>query len=446
MSVAILRARLREKSGALAPLKVKAFAEVASVEDRTALKTAMDDIVGVEEQLELAERDEALQAKASRRADATTQTVEDIKSTALAATAKTYKQEDVLAIAAAAVVKAGTTGNALKILEDDGYGGLVKELQINTKAVNTLVSSEGGILVPAAIMGGIMPLLRARSTFIDAGPVRVRLTNGKYTLPRGLAGSTASYIAEGALKPVSTPTWDGVSMQAKKLAGIVPMTNEARDWAIGDLVAYVREDLRNALALTMDLNAWLGTGAGAAPTGILNKTGVQTFTGTFAGPTAPTLAELDALATGMILKLTTANIFANGNWRWIMSYRTAMRLADTRDGNGNKAFPMMEGVGTAAANWKGFPVTVTSQIPTNGGVGTDETTLALVDFSHVLFGEEEGVRMAMSDHATLNTTGATNGTGLVHLWQQNMFAILAESMHDFGLRTALAVVKSTIRF
>jgi hypothetical protein len=33
------------------------------------------------------------------------------------------------------------------------------------------------------------------------------------------------------------------------------------------------------------------------------------------------------------------------------------------------------------------------------------------------------------------------------LWQQNMYAILAESMHDFGLRLSKAVVKALgIRF
>ena len=75
-----------------------------------------------------------------------------------------------------------------------------------------------------------MPLLNKQSTFIEANPVRVPLTNGQFVLARGLAGATASYIAEGALKPVSTPTFDAISMRAKKLAGIVPITKEAQMW------------------------------------------------------------------------------------------------------------------------------------------------------------------------------------------------------------------------
>ena len=210
---------------------------------------------------------------------------------------------------------------------------------------------------------------------------------------------------------------------------------------VGDIEAYVRQDLRNALALTLDLNAYLGTGAGASPLGILNKVGVQTNSSTFAVPATPTLAELDAFATSMILKLTTSNIFANDRWRWLMPYRTAMRLADMRTSTGGDiAYPEMNLGRAGGPIWKGIPVIITSQIPTNGGAGTNETTIALVDFNHVLFGEEEGITVRMSDQATLNVDG---GSTLVHLWQQNMFAILCEAMHDFGLRTVKAVVKQT---
>jgi HK97 family phage major capsid protein len=337
----------------------------------------------------------------------------------------------------------------LKILADNGYQALADVLgsvTVNGKAVNTLVSSEGGVLVPTPVSGGIMPLLRAESTFINAGPVRVPLTNGQFVLARGLAGATASYIAEGALKPVSTPTFDSISMRAKKLAGIVPITEEAVRWTIGDIEAYVRNDLRNALALTLDLNAWLGTGAGASPLGILNKVGVQTLAPTFASATAPTLAELDTFASAMIMKLVTVNIFSNPRWRWVMPYRSAMKLGNMRVGagtDGDFAFPEMNLGRAGGPNWKGFPVIITSQIPTTGGGTTDETTIALVDFSHVLFGEEEGINTKMSDTATLNVDG---GSTLVHLWQQNMIAILAEAMHDFGLRTVKAVVKATVRW
>ncbi len=445
MTLEQLRAALREKHGALSALKAKAYGENGTAEDLKAFEDGLTECETLEKKIEELLREEALAGRLAKLA-----TTPAVDPALPAVPKKEVKPEQTLAIAAAAVVKTAKGGNPLKTLEDEGYGQFAQQLVASSvnKAVNTLVSSEGGILVPTVLSGGIMPLLRSKATFIDSNPVRVTFTNGRFTLPRGLAGATASYVAEGALKPVSTPTFDSVAMLAKKLAGIVPLTNEAKMWTIGDIEGYVREDLRTALALTLDLNAWLGTGAGASPTGILNKAGVQTVTGTFGTATAPTLAELDTFATAMILKLTTANIYSNGNWKWVMSYRTAMRLADIRVGgtNGESAYPDMNLGRAGGPMWKGFPVVVTPVIPTNGGATTDETTIALIDFTNVLFGEEEGIVMRQSDQATLNTTGATNGTGLIHLFQQNMFAILAESMHDFGLRTALTVVKSTIRW
>lgn len=449
MNLEQLRALLKQKSGNLDTLQAKALGPDGADEDLRALEDALKEIEDLDRKIDLAEKAEAAKARSSVPAQAPAGMGHNGGPTMYAQPAEKVEGHRLVSFAAAAVIKAGKGGNAYQTLTDEGFGQVAQQLWgAQEKAVNTLVSSEGGILVPTpAAQGGIMPILRLASSFIDAGPAPVQLINGQFSQARGLAGASASYVAEGAAKPVSTPTFDAISMRSKKLAGIVPLTNEARKWAVPNIEAYVREDLRNAMAVTMDLNAYLGTGSGSSPLGILNKSGVQTFTPTFASATAPTLAELDAFATGLILKLTTANIFANGKWRWLMPYRTAMRIADMRDGNGNKAFPEMDLGRAGGPLWKGFPVIITSQIPTNLGTGTDETTVALVDFTHVLFGEEEGIMVKMSDQATLNTTGATNGTGLVHLWQQNMFALLAESEHDFGLRTALAVVKSTaIRF
>lgn len=457
MTLEEMRAALRKMQEALAALKDKAFSAEGTEADVDALEKHVKDILALEKKIDLAELSEKAAARAARPAnDTTTGTLPAVNGAGDGASVSTRRsllphgltgQDLLVRVAAATILAKGRGQKVLQVLDDEGYGqiaGLLADVRDPSgKAVNTLVSSEGGVLVPTPLTGGIMPLLRVESSFIAANPVRVTLVNGQYVLPRGLAGATASYVAEGALKPVSTPTFDAISMRAKKLAGIVPITNEAVRWTIGAIEEYVRADLQNALALTLDLNAWLGTGAGASPLGILNKVGVQTVTPTFVAPTAPTLAELDTFARLMILKLTTANILTTGRWRWVMPYRTALKLADMRVGagtDGEAAFPEMSLGRAGGPVWKGFPVIVTAQIPTNLGAGTDETTIALVDFAHVLFGEEEGITMRMSSEATLDVTGAGS---LVHLFQSNMFAILAEAMHDFGLRTVKAVVKAT---
>lgn len=445
MTLEQLRALLAQKHGALAPVKVKAFADGATQEDLDAFETALKECEGIEKKIAILERSEALDAATSRSAEVVTGAEEiDGETGRIAPTPKAAPLKielgQKLSLTAAAIIKAGKSGDPLKILANEGYEQFANELKAHRKAVNTADEDEGGILVPTTLQNGILPLLRNESTFLNANPTRVQLINGSFKQPRGATGATAGYVAEGALKPVSTPTFDAIDMKAKKLAGIVPITNEARKWTVGNLESYIRDDLRNALALTMDVNAYLGTGAGSSPIGIFNKSGVQTVAGAFVNPAAPTLAELDRFATAMILKLTTANIYSNPRWRWVMAYRTLMYLADMRvgDNDGELAYPSLQGENPT---WKGFPVAVTNQVPTNLGTGTNASLIGLVDFSHVLFGEEQGIVMKMSDQATLDPDGT--GENLIHLFQQNMFAILAESEHDFGLRYAKAVVKAT---
>jgi HK97 family phage major capsid protein len=441
-----LRAKLREKHAALVALRTKAFGDDAKQEDVDAFEAALKECEDIETKIGLAERDEAIAAKTAKPADAPTTPAAQ---PTVSATAKDNKPEEVLAIVAASLVK-GKEDNlpALKVMADAGYGRLASELvPHNQKAVNTLVSAEGGILVPQAQVGGILPLLRQQVTFLDAGPTQIELANGQYKVARGASGATAAYVGEGGLKPVSTPTFDAIDMASKKLAGIVPLTEEVTRWAIGNIQNYVQNDLRSALALTMDLNMWIGTGAGTSPLGVFNKANIQTIAAApfFADAAAPTVEELDRMGDAMVLALISAGLMpAAGRWRWVMSYRTAMWLASLRLGDtsqGDLAYPTMTGAGQNAVTWRGFPVTVTAQVPTNLGVGTNESFIALVDMSHVLFGEEMVINMRWSNQATLDPDGS--GENLIHLWQQNMSAVLAESMHDVGLRYSKAVVKAT---
>ena len=107
-------------------------------------------------------------------------------------------------------------------------------------------------------------------------------------------------------------------------------------------------------------------------------------------------------------------------------------LADARGANGQAIYPELN---SDNPTWKGFRVLVTTQFPSNGGATTDESTLALVDWSNVLYGDEEDITVRTSMEATIDP-----GTGtLVHLFQQNMMAVLMEAQHDIALNYDQAV-------
>ena len=445
MTLEQLRAALREKHGALPEIKAKGRAEAATDADVQAYGDIVKAIEKLNEQIDTAEREEAIEAKSAKPAEKVTATVEE----KLPAQVAVKDPLEFYCLTAAAVFKAKKTMQSVQdVLENEGYGQIVQKLLLaprNQKVLNTLVSADGGILVPAAQVGAnVFDLLRVESTFINAGPTRIPLVNGQFKQGTATSGATASYVGEGGKKPVSTPQFSSITMASKKLAGIVLMTDEMVRWSAPDLAAYVRNDLQASMATTMDLNMWLGAGTGSTPTGVLIKSGIQTVTGTFSSATAPTLAELDTFGTAMILKFITANIYNSSQWKWLMSYRTFMKLSNMRVGSSDGVFAYPE-LHNTPPSWKGYPVILSNNIPTNLGGGTDETYIALIDMRYVLFGEEEGLTFRFSDQATIDTTG--DGTANVYLFQQNESAILAESMHDVGLRTVKAVVRASgIRF
>lgn len=447
MALAELRAALATKVAAIEGLKTKAFASEATAEDIEAFDKAVAEAETIEKQIALAERAEAVAAKSA----ATVQhTPAPAAPTVPAQPVTEIKADEKLGLLAAAQVKAFFGKESIvKVLDDNGYGQFAKSI--------TTDSGSAGVLVPQPLQREIIELLRPQTTFLQGNPRRVPLTHGKFKQPRGASGAQAGYVGEGALKPITDVTFDRVELSAKKLAAIVPLTDEAKAWSLPDLEAYVRADLQRTLSQAIDTAAYWGPGTSSAPKGILTLAGIGSRDTVATDPKQPTITEIDREASWAILSLTAANIPASPSWAWLLSYRTLEYLKNIRVGgtNGDLAYPELHG---ANPTWKGFRVFVTNQVPDNGGGTTDESSISLIDFAHVLFGEEPGgTRVKVSDQATLQVgteivtvpgvSGApdvvTEVPVLLNLFQQNQFAILIENSHDFGLRhlKAVAVLK-----
>lgn len=452
-----MRAKLRDLLAELPAIKAKAMAEGATEADVTAYDDKLDEIEKQNTDLDRGEREETLLARSTKVATAPLGEDDDPDDKVYAVPAvKTERIQTLGLMVAGAILGKQHGTDPLKYLEDNGYGQFVKGIRHAQKAAPTpsvnIVNgpTTGGILVPTPYATSIIEMLYPATTFLQGGPRRVPLVGGKYRQARGATGATASYVGEGQKKPLSAPTFNDISMQAKKLATIVPITQEAKMWTIADIEAYVRADAAMAMALKMDQTMYYGTGVGEIPLGILNKPGITVMTsvGRFASQTAPTLPELDLAATAMVQSMTSVNLFQNPSWKWLMSYRTLAALQNKRVGatfDGIFAYPELQGIpngATGGLTWKGIGVLVTNQVPINLGTGAVETQLALIDFSQVLFGDEGSMIIKTSEEATLDSSGT-----LIHLWQQNMFAILFEMFHDVGLRHDQAVaVMNDVRF
>lgn len=451
-----LREERKAKRIALQALKTAAFAADATDEAVSAYEAGVNALKGIDRLITIAEADEAIEGATSKAADAPAGGGDGHRT--YAAPKKTVKDEQKPLFPIAAQMKAAiinknarenganTFISATDLLKHEGYGEALKEFDAKAreqqfKAAGGLLSTiSDSVLLPQPVANEIIPILYPETTFLQGNPRRVQLIGGVYRQARGVGSATAAYVGEGAKKPTGAPTFDDIDMRAHKLAGIVYMTNEAVKWTIGRIEEFVRDDLRRVMGLKMDTALYFGTGVGATPTGIFNQPGITVIdasvAGSFVDGKAPTYTELDRIASRAVLALTGANITRGQRWRWVMGYRAKQYLADLRDGLGNAIYPAVETNNT----WKGIPILVSNQIAENGGTNTDEGTIALVDFGHVLFAEEEGMTMKTSTEATIVDTdsGVT-----VPLWQENRSAILMEMSHDVTLDQPKSVVKIT---
>jgi len=460
MILAELRAKLKAAHEAAKAARAKATAEAATEADRTAYKTALD---AAEQALSLvkdAEREEALEAANAGAAGGAAGGLElkernengDGRVFAQAEEKMTGMQEACLIGAAAfkskLMANSGTFKSPIEVMSEEGYERFVGELTQRAKQrasvrgqkfSSTLTPADGGFLLPTPLTSTIIEFLRPETTFLQGGPRRVPLVAGQFNQARGATPSTAGYVGEAAKKPVGSPTFNRIAMRSKKLAGIVMVTMEALSWSLADLRAYLETDLSASLAQNMDLACYFGPGGDTTPYGLLKRPGVNTFdastTGAgafFSNVKAPTVAEIDAIATRMILAITDYNIRLSPRFRWVMNYHIQQYLINLRGANGQKIYPELD---SANPTFKGIGVMITTQFPNNGGTATDESTLALIDFGNVLYGEDEGLTVKTSTEASIDV-----GTGTpVLLFQQNMMAILMEMRHDIGLNYDQAV-------
>jgi HK97 family phage major capsid protein len=107
---------------------------------------------------------------------------------------------------------------------------------------------------------------------------------------------------------------------------------------------------------------------------------------------------------------------------------------DLADGNGNLVFQEQLEQGTL----NGWPVGVTTHVPTNLGGGGNESELYLVDFADLVVAESEQLMIDVSSEATYVEGGVTKSA-----FQKNQTLIRAMLAHDFGIRHDASVAVKT---
>lgn len=286
----------------------------------------------------------------------------------------------------------GETGRTIDV-------GFEREMLTELRSQMPRSGREGVALMPNAIRAGIdsgtsttggpfkftqpgdfITLLRNRMALTKLGAQFLSGLSGPVTFPKQNAAATAYWLSEnsGSDATDSNLTTTTVSLAFKTLVATTSVSRQALFSAASgnyDLEAIIREDLARVIAIEVDLQAIIGTGASNKPLGIFSNTGAQTYA---LGSNGATMSW----ANWVTMETKAAN--SNADQLSGLGYLTNPTQRGTAK---NKA--ILDNTASGQTIWNGaadngtvngYPALATNQIPSNLTKGTSTTVCSGVIF------------------------------------------------------------------
>lgn len=309
------------------------------------------------------------------------------------------------------------------ILVSKGY-----EPRFQKTAMSYLTDTIGGTLVAPPEMGELIPLMRNQSALDRAGARMVPLPpQGKWVAPRMTGPTTGYWIGENTAITESNPTTGQAEMMAKKLAVMCRLPNELFKYASASADAMIRQDIAKTLALGFDYAGLYGT-SGAQPKGLKfydSSNEVLSYTASVVGTDGNTLTPQDGYLMSSAIEDRNFDL---GGWKWIMrpkmwgkiaSFRSSSGAVTTADQLGLFVQDLTRKLGDGApAQWTGYPVVRSSQIPNNLVKGSSGATLTEIwggVWNELLLGLYGAVEFASSVQGDSEfTNDQTRIRGILH--------------------------------
>lgn len=291
-----------------------------------------------------------------------------------------------------------------------------------TKSLQAGNFSQAGALIPPDFAAGVIEMLRSRTVIRRAGPRTLPMPNGSITLRKQTEAATASYVGESKNIPSTKPSVGQIVMTAKKLAAIVPISNDLLMYSNDISVdAWVRDDLVQVLSIREDRAFLRDDGTENKPKGIRHWMANDHVLGSSGTGSADIEEDFKTL----INALEGSDIRME-RCVWLMHPRSKNHLVNLRDSGGNLVYPEMRGT---SPTLYGFPVLTTTSIPVNLGGGGNETEVYLVDMAHVVVGEVNTIDIAVDASASY-----VDGTELISTFARDEVAVRAIMRHDIAMR------------
>lgn len=320
---------------------------------------------------------------------------------------------------------AGAKRNSMSPVD---YARNVFKDDLIARAMSSGLEASGGAWVPEQWAAEIIELLRPQAVVRSSGPVIMPMPNGNMTVPRINSGSNAHYVGENTDITSGDLGTGDVKLSAKKLAAIVPISNDLIRFSSYAADQVVRDDIVAAVAVAEDVAFIRGGGTAFTPKGMRNWAPSANVINATAGQSqANVITDTNKLL----------NALQGANVRmirptWMMSYRSYNYLNSVTTTTG--AFVWRDELN--AGKFRGYPYKATNNIPNNlsTGVGS-ESELYLADFADCVIGEVPGFMIDVSQDAVYTA----DGTNLISAFSRDQTVIRVMEQHDFAMRHDFSV-------
>lgn len=265
-------------------------------------------------------------------------------------------------------------------------GGLLRAMVLGPKtdaerrALSEGTDSAGGYTVPDILSSRMIDRMRARSVVSQAGAMTVPLSSDQNYIAKVLTDPVPQWRAENAEIASSDATFGRVSMAPKSLAVLCRISRELLEDSL-NIGTVLPDIIAKAMASELDRVCLFGSGSGSEPQGLINMSSLPEVP-LDAALTAHTNGAYGSLieARGLLLAANSAEPTA-----FIMNPREDETFTALRNGNGDPV--------RAPDKIARIPQLVSTVVPKTGGVGTNESSILTGDFTRMMVGIRNSLRI-----------------------------------------------------
>ena len=253
------------------------------------------------------------------------------------------------------------------------------------------------------------------------------------TIPTLASTISVTWTDEKVAKTSSQPTFGLVTQTLKKLAVIIPMSEEILEDSAINLTQLIGELVAEAISKEEDLQFFVGTGA--PWTGVLNNGSVNVVT-MGVGDTS----FLDVDADDLLDMQDSTPGGAMTGAKYYMNRSIFNVLRKLKDSDGNPIFQKAT-ESTPAMIWD-HPYELSDAFPAKGDTAEDTAFILFGNLRQgAVFGDKQQIRVKLLDQATITDT---DGETTINLAEQDMIGLrfVERVGYVVSLPTALTILKT----